>query len=93
MTKKQHIYPLNKHSFGSQLCLNNCMVQNNVGVLRTHIKRKQGACSYTNTLLHKGSGRLFFSIRSSLKASLDCSDRRDMPGSPTDIYRRHANEL
>lgn len=47
--KEQHIYPLNKHSFGSQLCLN-CTVHNNVGILqKTHIKKEQGVCSHAFT--------------------------------------------
>lgn len=48
-TKKQHICPLNKHSVGSELCLNNCMVHGNVGVLRKNPHKEGTRCVCTQS--------------------------------------------
>lgn len=64
-TKKKHIYPLNKHSFGSQFCLNSREVQNNVVVFRkTHRGNKM--CAH----IHMLSRTLHFT-----KGSIKSSDR------------------
>lgn len=64
-TKKQHIYPLNKHCFGSEFCLHYCIAQNNA----VHGEEKerhhgQGVCAHfhlhSHEDFHKGSGGLFW---------------------------------